>query len=270
MTDQPNPNPNPNSATAPLQDPAPAEDLAKKDAEALKALADDDQRIKDATGQGEPDNTRPDWLPDKFKTAEDMAKSYAELEKKLGGLKAEPKADPPADDKKDDAPAEQNIVDKYTAKYMESGELSADDYAELKKAGYDKQIVDGYIEGKKAQQAAYETEVLKVVDGDRDIYKKMTDWGVENYTEKELAVFNNMVTSGDITQASMAIENLKNRYNTGNPADPTNVTGQGGSPAGAFQSWAEVTRAMSDPKYKTDTAYRNQVQAKLNASGSLA
>ena len=31
--------------------------------------------------------SRPEWLPEKFKSPEDMAKAYAELEGKLGGNK---------------------------------------------------------------------------------------------------------------------------------------------------------------------------------------
>ena len=32
-----------------------------------------------------PSGDRPSWLPEKFKSAEDMAKAYSELEKKQGG-----------------------------------------------------------------------------------------------------------------------------------------------------------------------------------------
>ena len=32
---------------------------------------------------------RPEWLPEKFKSAEDMAQAYSELEKKLGQPKEE-------------------------------------------------------------------------------------------------------------------------------------------------------------------------------------
>ena len=39
----------------------------------------------------EPD--RPDWLPEKFKTPEDLAKSYGELEKKLGSREQSPQMD---------------------------------------------------------------------------------------------------------------------------------------------------------------------------------
>ena len=38
--------------------------------------------------QGEVQQDRPEWLPEKFKSPEDLAKSYTELEKKVSGSKA--------------------------------------------------------------------------------------------------------------------------------------------------------------------------------------
>lgn len=43
--------------------------------------------------QGEASKDRPEWLPEKFKTPEDLAKSYSELEKKVSGNKAPDKYD---------------------------------------------------------------------------------------------------------------------------------------------------------------------------------
>lgn len=43
--------------------------------------------------QGEITQDRPQWLPEKFKTPEDLAKSYSELEKKVSGSKAPDKYD---------------------------------------------------------------------------------------------------------------------------------------------------------------------------------
>ena len=42
--------------------------------------------------------------------------------------------------------------------------------------------------------------------------------------------------------------------------------GKAAAPADAFRSQAEVVRAMSDPKYDRDPAYRNEVMEKLARS----
>jgi hypothetical protein len=39
------------------------------------------------------ENDRPQWLPEKFKSAEDMAQAYSELEKKLGQAPKEEQAE---------------------------------------------------------------------------------------------------------------------------------------------------------------------------------
>ena len=38
----------------------------------------------EAVSEEQTQQDRPDWLPEKFKSAEDMANAYSELEKKLG------------------------------------------------------------------------------------------------------------------------------------------------------------------------------------------
>ena len=72
-------------------------DQAHIDAMVAKASGDAPQTPENPESDTD---ERPEWLPEKFKTPEDMAKSYAELEKKMSGGK-EPEA--PATE---DTPAE--------------------------------------------------------------------------------------------------------------------------------------------------------------------
>jgi len=48
---------------------------------------------RDEQQAGQVNKDRPEWLPEKFKTPEDLAKSYSELEKKVSGTKAPEKYD---------------------------------------------------------------------------------------------------------------------------------------------------------------------------------
>lgn len=262
MTDEQQPMNPGNGVTAPTTDPVTDEAKKKQDEAALAAADQQAKDIEQATGGDQETETEQFTLPDKFKTVQSLIDSYAELEKKLGSVNQKPP------ETKTEPPAEQNIVEKYTAKYFENGELSTDDYAELKKAGYDQQIVDGYIEGQKAKAAAYDAEILKSVPGGKDEYDKMVQWGKDNYSDDEMAAYNTLVSSGNITQAKMAVGHLMQKYSSQNKSTTT-VTGTGGSTTGTFSSWQQVTEAMSNPKYKNDPAYRQQVQSKLNASGNL-
>ena len=42
----------------------------------------DETRVSEAKQYRSTEDTRPEWLPEKFKNAEDLAKAYSELEKK--------------------------------------------------------------------------------------------------------------------------------------------------------------------------------------------
>ena len=45
-------------------------------------IADGNENRVELDTEAKPTETRPDWLPEKFKSAEDLAKAYSELEKK--------------------------------------------------------------------------------------------------------------------------------------------------------------------------------------------
>jgi hypothetical protein len=61
------------------------EEQAKLQTETQAVVANDETRVEvsevDNTNKST-DDVRPNWLPEKFKSAEDMAKAYSELEKK--------------------------------------------------------------------------------------------------------------------------------------------------------------------------------------------
>ncbi len=233
---------------------------------------DNDLPATDAT---EPED-RPKWLPEKFKSAEDMAKAYAELESKIG-KPAEPNADtPPADtpapadatpDDANKALSERGLdLSKFSNEFSERGELTPESYAELEKAGLTKDIVDQYIEGQKARATQFEVAVKGEVGGDAQ-YNQMVTWAKSNMSPDEITAFNSAVSSGDINQAKLAVLGLSTRYSAANGSDPKRTIGGGKAGAeDAFESTAQLTEAMRDPRYKNDPAYRAAVQNKLSRS----
>lgn len=227
----------------------------------------------DDTGSEE----RPSWLPEKFKSPEDMAKAYSELESKIG-KPAEPKADdaPPAEvpnpteatpDDATKALSERGLdLSKFSEEFSEKGELTPDSYAELEKAGLSKDIVDQYIEGQKARASQYESSVKAEVGGDEG-YNQMVTWAKSNMSPAEITAFNSAVSSGDVNQAKLAVLGLSTRYSSANGSDPKRTIGGGKAGAqDAFESTAQLTEAMRDPRYKADPAYRASVQNKLSRS----
>jgi hypothetical protein len=247
------------------------------------APADHDQKMMDKVDaanaplpvegtEGTPPSDRPEWLPEKFKSPEDMAKAYSELESKLGQKPTEPPADtpPPADATIEDAekalaPKGLNLQD-FNAEFAEKGELSSDSYEKLAKAGYDKALVDQFIEGQKARAVQFETEIQSEVGG-TDRYMEMVTWAKVNLTPAEIDAYNLAVGSGKPEQAKLAALGLNAKFTqaVGNEPQRT-IGGQKATSSEGFESTAQVTEAMKDPRYKSDPAYRAKVQAKLASS----
>ena len=207
---------------------------------------------------------RPEWLPEKFKTPEDLAKSYSELEKKL----SQPSDDEAAEPEAEAAETEQSPApefDKYAEEFANSGELSADSFTELEKMGYPKEMVETYIQGLQATQSADANTVMEVAGG-QEGYKELTDWARDNMAEAELNVYNQMVES-NTDNAKVAVEWLMSRREASGAVEPNLLSGKAGSPQrDEFRSTAEVVQAMKDPRYNDDPAFRKDVEEKLARS----
>jgi len=232
------------------------------------------------TNETQSAQSKPEGLPEKFNSVEDLAKSYAELEKKLGGqsqetkeevdpvAKAQPKTETKTDNNKLDI-AEKAVSDagldmsSLQQEYSEKGELDAKSYEALEKVGITKQYVDNYIAGQEAIANQQATEIKQTVGGE-ETYQEMVDWASKNMTEGEKQAYNKAVNSGDMDTVKLAVNALKGQYERANGVEPNLVEGKAQpSQEQGFQSWAQVTEAMADPRYAKDMAYQNEVKNKL-------
>jgi hypothetical protein len=215
--------------------------------------------------------SKPEGLPEKFNSVEDLAKSYAELEKKLGDNKEEePKEDAPKEQTENDLDIAEKAVesaglnmDSLANEYNEKGELDAKSYEALEKAGIPKDYVDQYIEGQKAIADQQATSIKDMVGG-ADAYAEMSNWAADNMSEEEKTAYNTAVNSKDIETAKLAVVGLKAKFERANGNEPNLVEGKGTiTGQDGYKSWAEVTAAMSDDRYQKDPAYQAMVQEKL-------
>lgn len=220
---------------------------------------------------------RPDWLPEKFKSAEQMAEAYANLESKLGSNEqAEEAPTEPTPELTEQAEAgdvqqavENAGVDfnSLQNEYNEQGAITEDSYAKLEEAGFSKDLVDSWIKGQEALTANYQKAVYDAVGG-QEAYGDLTSWAADNLSDGEIAAFDKAVTSGDVDMVKMAVSGLQTKYQAAEGTDPTLLSeGQSSnSTGGVFNSWAEVTAAMNDTRYESDVAYRQKISAKLGRS----
>ena len=212
--------------------------------------------------QAEPaEETRPDWLPEKFKTAEDLAKAYSELEKKQS-----------APEKNEEAPVEQpqtNTLEPYYEEYSNNGSISEKSYAELAKLGLSKDLVDGYIEGQKAIADADVQAVHQTVGGEEN-YNNLLKWSEQNLSDAEQQAFNTTMETGSIEQVKMAVQAIASRAGISAEAKPQMIDGDTDAVRPEiFESTAQVIEAMNDPRYQNDPAYRKKVEQKIARSNVL-
>ena len=262
---------NPDNTNKPLEQSQ--EDLAKQGINVNESQVN-------ANGESinisEPENTvqsseqevRPNWLPEKFKSAEELAKAYGELEKKMSAPQQEEQ--PTESVEENTTPEEVQQLDKYYDEFIEKNELSEKSYEELDALGLPKDLVDGYIAGQKALADNDVSEVQKVVGG-KDNYAQLLDWSSKNLSQPEKDAFNNTIDNGSTEQVKMAVQGLMGRAGMSpENAQPNlfegdvNVTN-----TDTFGSVAQVTDAMNDPRYSKDPAYRKEVEEKLARSSVI-
>ncbi|AXH71700.1 scaffolding protein [Pelagibacter phage HTVC025P] len=209
------------------------------------------------------DEVRPEWLPEKFGNAEELAKAYSELEKKFStGKEQQPEV-------KEETNQTNNSLEPYYKEFADAGTLSEKSYTDLAKMGLDKNLVDGYIAGQKAIAEAEVKQVQSIVGGEEN-YKQLLDWSTKNLNEAEATAFNELLDTGSIEQIKLAVSAIANRAGISGQEKPTMFEGDTtASTADAFESIAQVTQAMNDPRYDKDPAYRKQVEMKIARSSVI-
>lgn len=213
---------------------------------------------------------RPEWLPEKFKSPEDLAKAYAELEKAKGkGKEAEAAED--AEKTAEEAVESAGLdMDALSAEYEENGELTEESYEALAKVGITKEMVETFIAGQEAKVSGVRSELLESVGGDEG-YNEMISWAAENLSEAEIDAFNSVLEGGDFNATKMAVENLGAKYTRANGSEPARQLGGKASSGtgGVYESTADLMKDMQNPEYAKNPAFRAKVEAKLGRSNIL-
>ncbi len=220
---------------------------------------------------------RPEWLPEKFKNAEDMANAYSELEKKMGAganneqeqeevqQEEEQSTDEQDDTQEEDSNTNDVIVEASKEFFENDGVISEETYKNLAEAGLPKELVDSYAAGQQALQQSEEGSIKSVADGNWD---QMAEWAANNLSPEEVNTFDDIVQNGSVEQAKLATKGLYAQFKAENGVSPKLVQGAvNGSSTMPFKSNQELARAMSDPRYKSgDKSYHEEIDRRIAAS----
>lgn len=230
-----------------------------------------EQQEAQAQPQAETSQERPSWLPEKFTNAEELAKAYGELEKAFSQKNEAPKEEVKSETKPEDLKIQETKTDStlepFYNEYAEKGELTEQSYESLNKMGIPKDVVDAYISGQEALAEQHNASLMSSVGGQEN-YNNMISWAKENLSETEINTFNNTIDNGSLEQAQLAIAGVNARYQA-NTREPELFSGQKSESNVGYQSVAQMLADINNPKYQTDTAFRQEVEAKVRNSNVL-
>jgi len=221
----------------------------------------------------------------KFKSAEDLEKAYKELEKKLGQkdettqepeAESEEESEAETDDESEQSEEVQAILKASEEYYSNDNKLSPETVQRLKEMPSEK-LVEAYLELQKNAPPvasrplsdAEAQEIVKSVGGDK-AYGETLAWAAENLSPEEVAAYDNVVNSGNKDAVFFAVQALNQRYRDAVGFEGKPVSGKAvKNTVKGFRSQAELARAISDPRYRNDPAYRIDIEERLAASGDL-
>lgn len=262
--------------------------VAEPEGHAQEMIDKVDEKTAELEKIGKPEEQsqeEPELILGKFKSQSDLEAAYKELERKLSqgnqeeasndgkeeGSK-EPEVDPESATKEEVNEVVEKAglnMEEITNAYQQNGVLSNEHYEALEKVGITRDIVDQYIAGQEAQALQYRNEILEEIGGEKT-FEAMADWATQNLTKEELDAYNAAVDSGDMSRARNAVTSLAYRFEKAGGREPELIHGDAnGGTSGGFESLAQLTEAMKDPRYSKDPAYRAEVEAKLKNSSIL-
>jgi hypothetical protein len=216
-------------------------------------------------------------LAGKYKNAQDLEKAYMELEKKLGGNNREESEEEtydeePVEEESRDYSDLSELLSLAGDEYSEKGELSAETLEAFSQMS-SQDLVQAYFEMQANQPSVQGRELsnqevnqLQNSVGGQAAYNQLTSWAAENFSEGEIEAFDSLIESGNTNAIQLALQALYYRYTDAMGVEGELLSGKPARSQDAFRSQAELVRAMSDPRYDNDPAYRQDVIEKLERS----
>ena len=252
-------------------------------------------------------------LAGKYKSPKDLEKAYLELQKKQGEESGLGKLDQETTEEvteeqpqftQEDFYTEDGSVNYETANEVygdqvtkqfkdngidpfkmneyfveNNGTLTDEMYTDLNKAGFNKAMVDSYLEGVRNQVGMEQAQVNEApvlsdaevaevhsIAGGKQGYEQLMAWASDNISDADAKNFDEVVETGNKAAVTFAVKALFGQYEDAMGRDSTLIQGKKSAPSDVYRSMAQVVSDMNDPRYDRDEAFRDDVQAKLARS----
>jgi len=227
-------------------------------------------------------------LAGKYKNAEELEKAYVELQQKFGKQgdeDSEAAGDSESDESEEDSEeteetnensAAVDLITEASAEYYANDNTVSAETIEKFSQMSSKDIVNAYIEMQNNQPAQQQASV-DITDADINVvknsvggeaeYNNIVSWAGENLDQNSINAFDGIVETGNTDAIKIAIAGLRAQYENANGYEGRMLSGKAPESSGdVFRSQAEVVKAMSDPQYDMDPAYRQDILEKLDRS----
>ena len=215
----------------------------------------------------------------KFENAEELENAYLELQRKLGSNDDDEVEDTTLDEDEvdyDEATVAgiELITEASDEYYANEGQVSAETMQKFQEMS-SSDLVNAYmaIQENNPDQGGYspdltDAEMNSVYNsaGGEAEYNRLTAWAADNVPESKLEAFNDIIDRGNATAIQIAVAGLRSEYEAQEGYEGRMLQGRAAAPTSGFRSQAEVVQAMSDPRYDSDPAYRQDVYDKLERS----
>jgi len=214
-------------------------------------------------------------LAGKYKDAAELETAYKELEKKLGEKSdGDSSTEEPKNEQKSEEPNdEENFLDQVWEEGT-SNKLTKETYEKLQKMDPVEVAKLAMKQRRQSQQAPQskdfsEQEVQQIhgLVGGSENYNNMMSWAQQNVPEQEINLYDSVMEQGNRLAAYFAVQSMALKYQDQVGKEGRMVRGKAPKQtADVFKSQAEMVKAMEDPRYEDDPAFREEVLAKLERS----
>lgn len=226
-----------------------------------------DQPQSQPQPQPQPDPGNQDQLLlGKFKSVEDLQRAYIELQQKLGqGPQNKPVQEPTK------SPSVADLIRTASGEFAARGSLSPETQSALEKVGVGQDIIQAVLAGEQARRSQQAQEIMGAAGGSEN-FAQVKAWAEENLDDAEIEAFNNVIQSGNLAAAKLAVQGLVARMRGAVPNAPRPVAGKpaSGPHLKPFHSQQELVQAMADPRYEQgDPAYHDELMKRISISTDL-
>jgi len=219
-------------------------------------------------------------LAGKYTNAEELEKAYMELQRKLGDSDEGDEEEVSEDEGEEVEETEaeyteaQTLISNASQEYAETGNIS-DEMMEQFGEMSSQELVEAYMniqanapEAVAEELSESEVNSIKNSVGGDQAYDNVMQWAGENLDPDQVDAFDNIIATGNSTAIQMMVNGLKAQYDSSNGYEGMMLSGKSAnaSSSDVFRSQAELVAAMSDSRYESDPAYRNDLLEKLDRS----